>query len=159
MKKFLPIFILSTIISGCISEQPPSDAVMIENFQKHKVQFAQLREYFCSQNERKIVMMDPEWSKPKATEEEKAYLYKIFKQISAKGLYYDGSCSFRVTVWSVGLGGDGDYKYYIYNPRNTEHLKYIVVSDLDNVDRKSNTYDFYVRNIEGQWYLGFDHWP
>lgn len=158
MQRFSIVLFISFIVSGCGSKVP-EDKEMLAVFQNKEAQFEQLRTLLCSSNERRVVMMDPEWSEPQVSENEKAKLYSIYREIGAKGVYYDGDCSFRIAVWSVGLGGDGDYKYYSYRP-NAEHTgRARVVSTLDKVDRGSETVEFYLRPIVGDWYLAFDHWP
>ncbi len=133
---------------------------MLENFERNLSSFKELRDELCANPARRHIMMDPEWSRPEASEEVKATLYPIFRKIGAKGVYYDGECSFRVAYWSVGFGGDGDYKYYTYNPpleRNNDAK--IFLETLDRVDRASIDHEFYLRPIADDWYLAFDHWP
>lgn len=158
MPRLFVVTLIFMIVGGC-GNKVPTDVEMLAVFQTKKAQFEQLRNYLCACDERRVVMMDPEWSEPKISEGEKAKLYSLYKEIGAKGVYYDGDCSFRIAVWSVGFGGDGGYKYYSYRPRTSGSPEASVVSTLDNVDRRSETIDFYLRPIEGDWYLAFAHWP
>ena len=103
-------------------------------------------------------MMDPEWSEPKATDAERAEFYALFKVIGARGVYYDGDCSFRVLVWSVGLAGGGDYKGYSYNPQESWRGS-VVTQPLDETDRSSAKKIFVSRALKDDWYLYFQHWP
>ena len=158
MPRLLVVVLMSVIVGGC-SSKAPTDAEMLAVFQHRKIQFEQLRNLLCANNGRRVVMMEPEWSDPKVSEDEKAKLYRLYREIGAKGAYYDGDCSFRIAVWSVGLAGSGDYKYYSYRPSASSSHKASVLSTLDNLDPKSETVEFYLRPIEGDWYLAFDHWP
>ena len=103
-------------------------------------------------------MMEPEWSQPTASEEERAEFYALFKEIGASGVYYDGNCSFRLPVWSVGFAGGGDYKGYSYNPQ--EHWRGVLTSQpLDEIDRSNQQRIFASRALKGDWYLYLQHWP
>lgn len=157
MRILISAMIIS-LVCGCSSE-PPTDAQMLAVFQNNKTDFELLRDHLCKNDDRRMVMMDPEWSKPPTSEADKKTLYSIFKRIGAKGVYYDGNCSLRVAVWSVGLGGDGDYKYYSYRPQESIHIKTQIVSSLDEVDRASLEHAYYLRPISEGWYLALDHWP
>jgi hypothetical protein len=62
-----------------------------------------------------------------------------------------------VEVWSVGFSGDGDYKKYRFGPEL--HTPMINSQNLDAIDRSSDQIAFYQRQIEGDWWLEFQHWP
>lgn len=104
----------------------------------------------------KVVSMDPEWSKPAALSANvKQRYYELFKAIGVKEAQsYDG-CRVQLSVWSVGIGGDGDYKQYQYRPSNNERE----VSSLDHLPLSSNKVEFYYRKLANDWYLEYAHWP
>ncbi len=156
--RILIIAMFINLVCGCSSE-PPTDAQMLAIFQDNQPDFEMLRDQLCVQDERRVVVMDPEWSRPPASDTDKKTLYSIFKRIGATGVYYDGNCSFRVAVWSGGFGGDGDYKYYSYRPQESIHIETQLVPSLDEVDRTSLEHAYNLRPISEGWYLAFDYWP
>ncbi|WP_334107677.1 hypothetical protein [Methylobacillus sp.] len=103
-------------------------------------------------------MLDPEWSRPQAPQELKDQLYPLFKVAGVKGVYYEGQCSFRLPVWSVGLAGGGDYKGFSYRP--IAHWKGEVINTpLDTRDRERKDIYFASRPLENELFLFFHHWP
>lgn len=103
-------------------------------------------------------MMDPEWADPKIDDAERAQFHSIFKKIGAKGVYYDGSCSFRIPVWSIGFAGGGDYKGFSYRPQ-PHWLGSVTEGSLDQARRDGGETVFLSRRIDGDWFLYFQHWP
>jgi hypothetical protein len=157
MKKYYVIFLVS-LLASC-GEKPPSDAQMLDKFNRNKAVFISLRDSLCKDTGRRTVMMDPEWSEPKVSAEQKKALYEIFNEIDVNGVYYDGDCSFRLPFWSVGFSGDGDYKYYVYRPGANIKAQALILDNLDEVDRSSLEAAFYLKPIGDDWYIEFDHWP
>ena len=86
MQRFSIVLFISFIVSGCGSKVP-EDKEMLAVFQNKKAQFEELQTLLCSSNERRVVMMNPEWSEPQVSENEKAKLYSIYREIGAKGVY------------------------------------------------------------------------
>ncbi len=158
MRRILIFPLLASIISGCGGD-PPTDEQMLSVFSENREVFSELRESLCVDGKRRAVMMDPEWSKPEVSPQEKEHFYHLFQSINARGVYYDGDCNLRIAVWSIGLGGDGDYKYYAHWPTGPRESEAIERSSLDSIDRSSLNIEFFYRPIEENWYLAFDHWP
>lgn len=103
-------------------------------------------------------MVDPEWADPQRSEAARVELYALLERVGAKGVYYDGACSMRLPVWSVGMAGGGDYKGYAYRP--SAHWLGAVTGDaLDQIDRGASQIIFTSRRLEGDWFLYFHHWP
>jgi len=149
---------MCVLLSGCIGARTPSDVELIATFEKKISTFEELRSKLCKRSNEQFIMMSPEWSKPPVTEAEKENFYKIFREIGVKGAYYDGGCSFRLPAWSVGFAGGGDYKGYVYRP-NERYKDAQVVASLDNIEPESTKIEFYKRQLSGDWYLVFEHWP
>lgn len=158
MRRLKNLIVICVLLSGCADNRLPSDAELIINFEKKISTFEELRSNLCKRSNEQIIMMDPEWSKPSVPESEKESFYKTLREIGVMGVYYDGGCSFRLPAWSVGLAGGGDYKEYVYHP-NERYKEALVVTSLDNVNRDSSEIHFYKRQIRGDWYLVFEHWP
>jgi hypothetical protein len=157
MQKLAWLLVLCSFVSGCGSK-PPSDAQLIATFDAKQTQFEQLRIHLCARGEKRIVMMDPEWSKPTVSTTEKQTLYGLFRELNVSGVYYDGNCSFRLPAWSVGFAGGGNYMEYVYRP-DDRYKNAQVITNLDSVNRDSSKVSFYLRPISGDWYLVFEHWP
>jgi hypothetical protein len=130
----------------------------VQSFQVETRAFNELRELLCRTPDKRVVMMDPEWAQPKISEAERALFYSLFQKIGAKGVYYDGSCSFRIPIWSVGFAGGGDYKGYSYRPQ-PEWRGSVIEGNLDQVERDSKQRVFVSRRLDGDWFLYFQHWP
>jgi hypothetical protein len=159
--KILVAAVLITL-SGAGCRQPaPSDESMISIFVSHRDVFENLRTMIFKDGY-SVISMDPEWSQKRDARSDstvpadvKRRYFPLFRQIHIRQLQSgkDGSAAFL--VWAVGLGGNGDYKWYQYRPARVENL----VDSLDSVDRKQQRIVFYHRKIADDWYLQFDHWP
>jgi hypothetical protein len=154
MRTFLS---LATLLAACSNPQP-TDALLISTYKAQRDTFLELRTVLCASQEKRVVMLDPEWSRPEISDKERAQLYPLLKKVNAKGVYYDGNCSFRIDVWSVGFVGGGDYKGYSYRPAEP-WLGELVGSPLEKVDRPINERFFVSLKIEDDWYLYLHHWP
>ena len=153
--KFLPLILVAFILCGCsLAPAPPSDEQMIHEFNTHKNVFERLVSMAC-RDHYAVVSMDPEWSDPvNIPSSTKQQYYQLFKTIGVKQLQsYDG-CRAQLSVWAVGLGGDGDYKDYQYRPGKVENL----VPSLDDL-KLNDKITIYYRKIAPDWYIRYAHWP
>ena len=158
MRGILIFPFFASILSGCGGD-PPTDEQMLSVFRENRDVFAELRESLCVDSDRRVVMMDPEWSEPEVLPQDKEQFYHLFQSINAKGVYYDGDCNMRIAVWSIGFGGDGDYKYYAHWPSGPRESEATERSSLDSIDRSALDIELFYRPIEENWYLAFAHWP
>lgn len=157
-----PLFAL-LLLPGCgdLLFPPPSDQELLRVFRDKQEVFNELVTRMCTGEAEKVVMMSPEWARPEIGEAEKQEFYRLFKEIGAKGAQaapWQGECILRIPVWSVGLGGDGDYKGYNFG-RGLHGDVTVWLESLDGVDRRSLEISFFAREIDEDWSLYFDHWP
>lgn len=149
---------LAWIVTTPRPTPPPTDEYLLWRFENEQHNFERLREMLCIRDAARTIMMDPEWSEPEASASEHSAFYELFRPIGAQGVYYDGQCSFRILVWSVGLAGGGDYKEYVYRP-GARYRDVTLSANLDSVNRSGEKVAFYKRHIKGDWFLVFEHWP
>lgn len=153
--KVLVLAIISIGLSSCsLAPAPPSDEQMIHAFGAHRDVFERLVKMACKDHYT-VVSMDPEWSRPaNIPSSTRQQYYKLFKTVGVKQLQSYGGCRAQLSVWSVGLGGDGDYKDYQYRPERVENP----VASLDNLELGDKIV-FYYRKIAPNWYIRYAHWP
>ena len=102
-----------------------------------------------------VVSMDPEWSRPEnIPAAKKQKYYKLFRAVGVTQLQSYGGCRAQLSVWSVGLGGSGDYKDYQYRPDKVENQ----VASLDHL-KLGDKIKFFYRKIAPDWYIRYAHWP
>ncbi len=153
--KVLALAVIAFGLSACsLAAAPPSDEQMIHTFITHRDVFERLVKMACKDHYT-VVSMDPEWSRPTGIPSStKQQYYQLFKTVGVKQLQsYDG-CRTQLSVWSVGLGGDGDYKDYQYRPEQVENL----VPSLDDLNLNDKIV-FYYRKVAPNWYIRYAHWP
>ena len=157
----MTIYLKSTIIitfvlfAGCnrIPEKAPTDDELIKKFRDNRDVFNQLVAAICG-DDYFIVSYDPKWSKPEdIPSHKKKQYYNLLKKIKAKQIRKKG-LFVKISVWSVGIGGDGDYKGYAYRPDSYNST----VDSLDNFSPKGRA-EFLMRDIGEGWYLYYDHFP
>jgi hypothetical protein len=149
---------VALLVSACTAPTP-TDTQMRSAFQSNQSAFYQLRAKLCEFKEKRVIMMEPEWSLPLASASEKEIFYEMFKQVGARGVYYDGDCSFRLPVWSAGLAAGGSYKGYSYRPSN-EWIGAVVETPLDNTAiTVRGEKVFRSRPLGHDWYMYIQHWP
>ena len=153
MKRCL-LLCITFALGGCFFSSPPSDEQMVHSFNTHKVVFEQLVAMACHDGYA-VVSMDPEWSKPEnIPNAKKQRYYKLFRTIGVTQLQSYAGCRAQLSVWSVGLGGSGDYKDYQYRPENVENQ----VASLDHL-KLGDKIEFFYRKIAPDWYIHYAHWP
>lgn len=140
---------------------PPKDAALIQVFNANRETFETLVSMICEDGYAAI-SMDPAWTRPANVPETKKQSYygefrKIgVSQVQASRNSSDGQCQIQLSVWAVGLGGDGEYKDYRFRPTITKED--FVVDDLDKV-KAGNEIRFYYREIAADWYISYRIWP
>jgi hypothetical protein len=157
MRKYTSFLLLCVLLSACAKE-PPTDENLRSVFAKERAAFEEIKTVLCALPAEQTVMLDPEWSKPAAGSNLKERLYPLFRKVGASGVYYEGDCSFRLSIWSVGLAGGGDYKGISYKPLPYWKGK-VVEEPLDNFDRSSKEISFLSRSLGEDWFMYFHHWP
>ena len=157
MRKYTTLLLLSVLLSGC-SKEPPTDDGLRSIFEEKRATFDEIKTVLCALPTEQVIMMTPEWSKPPVGSDLKDPLYPLFRKVGVSGVYYEGSCSFRLPIWSVGLAGGGDYKGISHKPLPYWKGK-LVNEPLDNSDRNSKEAIFLSRALAEDWFLYFHHWP
>ncbi len=145
-------------LAGC-TDRPPTDQQMIQVFNRQRSTFDKLRSLACGTSKGYEIMMQPEWSRPKISEREKHSYYALLRTIGARGIQWTPTpkCIVWIEVWSVGLGGDGDYKKYRFGSPTGEPIQ--TVDSLEKNWRATDKIVFAQRELAGGWWLEFDHWP
>lgn len=149
------------IVVHTIRSEPPDDAAMLATFTEKREIFETLKDRICALPHSQTVMMSPEWSRPEVDQATREGYHHLFAEIGARGIQSvrtEDGCGLTVDVWSVGIGGDGDYKGYDYRLRIHE-TDATWLDSLDAVDRASHEIAFYYRRIDDDWSLYFNHWP
>ncbi|WP_445680368.1 hypothetical protein [Radicibacter daui] len=163
---FVPVL---SVLTGCGEPDPaPSDEVMILNFRNNRNVFEEIRRDACELaleigeeaggSKYLTVMMDPSWSRPEVSNDIVQKYYAIFRKINAKGIQLSVSedhCKIWVEYWSEGLAGGGDYKKFIHEEPNKLD---IIVKSLYGLKLGAQIAS-YKRELEGGWWLAYDHYP
>ncbi len=158
---------LALLAAGC-DNTPPTDQEMIDLFQAQTPVFEEIRRRICGKaehegkdsggNRSQVIMMDPEWSDPLVSDEDRSRYYALFEKIGAEGVQAvvrSGVCEVSIEYWAVGWAGDADYKNFRFG---TPDQTVEIVDSLDDV-RLGSEIVFYRRRLEAGWWLSLDHWP
>jgi hypothetical protein len=104
MRTRTSLLFFATLLVAC-SESPPTDQSLEHRFADQKAAFEAIKSIMCAIPEKQIVMLDPEWSEPKAPQVLKDRLYPLFKVTGLSGVYYEGQshfgCRFGLLVSQV----------------------------------------------------------
>lgn len=148
--------LMIVLIPGCVFDSetapPPTDEELTKVFTDNKDAFVEIYAKMIK-NGYRTISLDPEWSDPEITFNAKKPYHDFLRNINAHRIAKSGD-TLWICVWSVGLGGDGDYKGYIYQPDGTGQI----VESLDNFSPRGEAV-LLLRVIGDGWYLYYDHVP
>ena len=138
------------------SPHPPSDTQLIATFKQHRDVFEKLKVMACTDNyQHKYINASNDFPQPEGISQARLKEYQhLLNTIQTPSLIKGKNCSIRFEVWSKGFAGDGEYKYYEFNPPHIQNK----VSSLDNLSLKPEISSYY-RKLENEWYLSYTFWP
>jgi len=152
MKKiFLPLILL--FVAGCSDPEPPTDAELIELYEKKKHIIKSLENMICRDKYQYINIGGFSIPKNIPKKRLKEY-YELLNTISAQNIARGSSCNIAISMWSVGSGGVSKTKGYIKIPV----LNGKIVSTLDDKHTKRKSQAFFYKQLNKDWYIYYYDW-
>jgi len=139
---------------------PPKDDWYFDNFSAHQDDFLFLVQELCRSDADIAIRVNREY-KPSLGISEPSFVsvQKSLERIGADQVQKIEGCHIKLSIWSIGFAGEGDYKDYTRAPMVHDRVE---VSSLDNLYEDYGPItepSFYMRPIKKEWFITYDVWP
>ena len=139
---------------------PPKDSWYLENFNIHDDEFSVLVNELCQSDAAITVGAGIEYnSELKLSKQSFNRVQESLSIIGSDLVQKIEGCHIKLSIWSFGFAGEGDYKDYTRAPMIHDRV------EVDSLDKLYENYgpitkpSFYMRPIESGWYITYDVWP
>ena len=178
MRRGLSAFAVAAVLAVGLTScegPPPSDRQLIGTFRAKRQVFETLRQKLCALPHQQTIWTDSnDDSMPKLPAAVRQDYLGLMKRIGVERVAAIPAgrdlnlpkCAFEASFWSRGFLDQGDSKDIELDP--TPDKDALVLDSLDDIDFEHTVRHFrppsshgqrtYMRHLEGDWWLEWDHW-